>query len=70
MREHTLVFTVALGGFLIFVGIIIFGVVAMVFLGFVDVNTLKDQEYRTLSLWVLFVIGALDLASGIILRRK
>jgi hypothetical protein len=70
MREYTLRFTVALGGFLIFMGIIMLGVVAMVFLGFVDVGTLENQEYRMLSLWVLFVIGALDMVSGIILRRK
>ncbi|MCZ2855690.1 MAG: hypothetical protein O2U62_01210 [Candidatus Bathyarchaeota archaeon] len=70
MREYTLRFTVALGGFLIFMGIIMLGVVAMVFFGFVDVSTLENQEYRMLSLWVLFVVGALDLVSGIILRRK
>lgn len=70
MREYTLRFTVALGGFLIFMGIIMLGVVAMVFFGFVDVSTLENQEYRMLSLWVLFVIGALDLVSGIILRHK
>ena len=70
MREYTLRFAVALGGFLIFMGIIMLGVVAMVFFGFVDVSTLENQEYRMLSLWVMFMIGALDLVSGIILRRK
>ncbi|MCW4054881.1 MAG: hypothetical protein NWE84_08215 [Candidatus Bathyarchaeota archaeon] len=70
MREHRLRFAVALGGFLIFIGIIMVGVFAMVFFGFVDVSALENQEYRLLSLWVLLVVGVFDLLSGIILRCK
>jgi len=70
MREHRVRFAVALGGFLIFMGIIMVGVFAMVFFGFVDVSALEYQEYRMLSLWVLLMVGVFDLLSGILLRRK
>ena len=70
MREYRLRFAVALGGFLIFMGIIMVGVFAMVFFGFVDVSALENQEYRMLSLLVLLGVGVFDLVSGIILRRK
>lgn len=70
MREYRLRFAVTLGGFLIFIGIIMVGVFAMVSFGFVDVSALENQEYRMLSLWILLVVGVFDLVSGIILRRK
>ena len=64
---------VAIGGFLIFVGIIMIGVFALVLLGVIDVGVLEraseSDGYRMLSLGVLLVIGVLDLVSGIILRR-
>ena len=63
-------FAVALGGFLIFVGTVIIGVFILVFFGFVDVGILESEKYRMLSLWALLAIGALDLLSGIILRRR
>ncbi len=70
MHKHRLRFAVAMGGFLILMGITMVGVFAMVFFGFVDVSVLENQEYRSLSLWVLLVVGVLDLLSGIILRHK
>ncbi len=70
MRENRLRFAVSLGGFLILMGIIMVGVFAMVFFGFVDLSALENQEYRMLSLWILLVVGVFDLVSGIILRRK
>ena len=60
---------VALGGFLIFLGITMIGVFALVFSGVVDVSVLR-KEYRMLLLWVLLVIGVLDVMSGIILRHR
>jgi len=60
---------VALGGFLIFVGITMIGVFALVFSGVVDASVLR-KEYQTLFLWVLLVIGVLDVVSGIILRHR
>jgi len=63
-------FAVALGGFLIFVGIMIIGVFILVFFGFVDVSILESEKYRMLFLLALLAIGVLDLLSGIILRRR
>jgi len=59
---------VAIGGFLILVGITMIGVFALVFSGVVDVSALR-KEYQMLFLWVLLLIGILDVVSGIILRR-
>ena len=62
-----------MGGILIFIGIIMMGASVVVFFGVVDVGvlegTLEREEYRTLSLGVLLVIGALDLAAGVMLGR-
>lgn len=70
MHKYKLKFAVALGGFLIFMGIMIIGVFAMVFFKFVDVSALESQEYPMLPLWVLLIVGVFDLVSGIMLRRK
>ena len=70
MREYRLRFAVALGGFLIFIGIIMVGVFAIVLFGFADFSALENQQYRMLSLWVLLVVGVFNLVSGIILKRK
>jgi hypothetical protein len=70
MREYRLRFAVALGGFLIFIGMIMVGVFVMVFFGFVDISALENQEYRMISIWVLLLVAVFDLVSGIILRRK
>jgi hypothetical protein len=63
-------FAVALGGFLIFMGIVIIGVFILFFFGFVDIGIFESEKYRMLSIWALLAIGALDLVSGIILRRR
>ncbi len=70
MREHRLRFAVALGGFLVFMGITMVGVFTMVFFGFVDFSAIENTEYRMLSLWILLMVGVFDLLSGIILKRK
>lgn len=70
MREHRLRFAVALGGFLIFMGITMVSVFTIVFFGFVDVSAIENGEYRMLSLWILLMVGVFDLLSGIILKRS
>jgi len=66
--------TVAIGGFLIFVGIIMTGVAALALSGVVDIGVFErisgNDAYRILFLGVLLVIGILDLVSGIMLRRR
>lgn len=65
---------VAIGGFLIFVGIIMIGMFALALSGIVDVSVferiLGSEAYRMLFLGVSLVIGILDFVSGIILRRR
>lgn len=65
---------VAVGGFLIFVGVIIVGVFALVLIGAVDVGILEgifeNVNYRMLFLGVLLAIGVLDVVSGVILRHR
>jgi len=70
MRENIVRFAVALGGLLIFAGIIMVGVFALVFLDIVDISALENQEYPISPLWILVGVGIFDLAAGIILRRK
>lgn len=64
---------VAIGGFLIFIGIIMLGVFTLTFFGVIDISafegTLESEGYRILILGILLVIGVLDAGSGFILRR-
>lgn len=65
---------VAIGGFLIFVGIIMIGMFALALSGVVDIGVFErisgSEAYRMLFLGVLLVIGILDFVSGIMLRRR
>ena len=63
-------FAVALGGFLILMGIMMIGILVLFFLGFVDVGLLEGGEFRMLFLWAFLAIGLLELAAGIILRHR
>ena len=63
-------FAVALGGFLIFVGIIIIAVFVISYLGIVDFSIVEIENLQNLSLWMLMVIGLLDLVAGVILWRR
>lgn len=59
----------AIGGFLIFLGLIIIGFFILVYLNVIDVNTLLNPEYRLLFILILLVLGVLDLVSAVILAR-
>lgn len=63
-------FAVALGGFLIFVGIIIIGVFLIGFLGVVDFSLIETESIQTLFMALLIVLGVIDLVAGIILWRR
>jgi len=63
-------FAVALGGFLIFVGIIVIGVFLIGFLGVVDFSIIDNESLQSLSLVLLLAIGLVDLLAGIILWRR
>jgi hypothetical protein len=59
----------AIGGFLIFLGLIIIGFFILAYLNVIDVNTLLNTEYRLLFILILLVLGVLDLVSAVILAR-
>lgn len=65
---------VALGGFLIFVGILMVGLLIFVVFDVIDVglwtSTLSNEEYKGLFVGALLAIGVLDLLAGILLRRR
>jgi hypothetical protein len=59
----------AIGGFLIFLGLIIIGFFILAYLNVIDVNTLLNPEYRLLFILILLVLSVLDLVSAVILAR-
>ena len=63
---------VALGGFLIFVGVIILGVFMLLLTRVFEVSTLETifMDYRMPLLGILLAIGVLDVVSGIILEQR
>ena len=63
-------FAVALGGFLIFVGIIISGVFIISFLDIVDFSIIETENLQKIFLGVLIVVGFIDLMAAIILWRR
>jgi uncharacterized membrane protein YkgB len=63
-------FAVALGGFLLLVGIVVMGVFVASFLGFVDFLVIENENFQTLSLLLLMAVGLVDLLAGIILWRR
>ncbi len=63
-------FAVALGGFLIFAGIIVIGLFLIGFFGMVDLSILESENLQSLSLLLLLAMGLIDLVAGIILWRR
>ena len=61
---------VALGGFLIFIGIIVIGVFLASTMGLIDVNIIETENLQGLVLGLLLMIGAVDLVAAVILWRK
>ena len=59
----------AIGGFLLFSGLIIISLFIFVTLGKIEVNTLLKTEYRPLFVSTLLVLSVLDLVSAVILAR-
>jgi len=61
-----------IGGFLIFVGVTLVSMFALVLTRALDISALERIfiDYRVLFLGVLLVIGVFDVVSGIILRHR
>ena len=70
VRKRFSRFAVALGGFLIFVGIIVIGVFLIGFLGVVDFSVIDSESLQSIPLLLLLAIGLVDLLAGIILLRR
>jgi hypothetical protein len=62
-------FAVAIGGFLIFLGIIVIGVFIMDFFGIVEFRIIESESLQSLLL-LLLAIGLADLVAGIMLWRR
>jgi len=60
----------ALGGLLIFVGILVIGVFALALFGIIDFEVFTEAGYRPLLVWALFTVSILDLAAGLVLLRR
>ena len=63
-------FAVALGGFLIFVGIIVIGVFLIDYFSMIDLNILETENLQNLPFFMLLAIGLVDLIAGFILWRR
>jgi hypothetical protein len=61
---------VALGGFLIFVGLIIVGIFILGFMDVIDFSVIETEHLQGLFFGLLLVVGLIDLAAGIILWRR
>jgi len=63
-------FAVALGGFLIFVGIIIIGLFLFPFVSDINLNLMEIENLQSFINAVLLFVGFVDLIAGIILWRR
>lgn len=63
-------FAVALGGFLIFTGIIITGIVLIAFLNIIDFSIIETEKIHAIFLGSILMIGFVDLVAGFILWRR
>ena len=61
---------VAIGGFIIMMGMVMIGVFALAFFGIFDINALMNTKYMVVFMIALLVTGVLDLIAGIILFRR
>ena len=59
-----------IGGFLIFVGVILLGVFALSFFKLFDPSLLVKESVLMILMWILLIVGILDITSGIILLKK
>lgn len=58
---------VAIGGFIIMIGMILLGTFVLAFFGVLDTSLFLNEEGRVILVWALLILGATDLISGIIL---
>lgn len=61
---------VAIGGFLVMMGMIISGAVVLNVLGIIDVTVFMNETYLLMFMLGLLSVGILDVVAGIILSRS
>jgi len=60
----------AIGGFLVMMGMILLGAVALNFLDIIDVTVFMNETYLLMFMLGLLTVGILDIVAGIILSRS
>jgi len=58
-----------IGGFLILTGIIMLGIAALAFFGYLNVNMLLERRYLLVFAVAMVAVGLLDTFSAIIIAR-
>jgi len=58
-----------IGGFLIFIGIILLGIAALAIFGYLDIGLLLERNYLFIFAVAMVAIGLLDTFSAIIIAR-
>ena len=61
---------VALGGFLMMMGVILLGGVVLTLLNVIDVTAFMNETYSVLFMIALLSIGIINLVAGLILSRR
>ena len=61
---------VAIGGFLIAVGIILLSAVMLNVMNVIETSAFTNEAYLLMLMSVLFLVGALDIIGGLILSRR
>ena len=61
---------VALGGFLIFVGIIVVAFSVICSLDIVDISLIEAENFQNVALTLLLAVGLVDLLAGVMLWRR
>lgn len=61
---------VAIGGFLIMMGMLLFGAIVLTLLNVIDIDALVNETYLFVFILALLSVGVLDLIAGIIFSRR
>lgn len=62
--------SIAIGGFLIAISLILTGIVFLILLNLIDISSFTDPKNNLLLGLVFLAIGALDFLSGMIILKK
>jgi len=61
---------VAIGGFLIMMGMILLGAIILTLLNVIDITAFINETYLLMFMLALLSVGIIDLIAGIILSRR